>query len=148
MTTARGAGRILLCLMAAAPTVGLWMASPQLMVHWSASGQVFVRAADSGMQRLGFADGLAPLRYSALEATACGELPCRLETSAGVIVLSESGDCRTAPDAVLVLILSDRLGDFPNTYHWTEVSKAGWLTARRGDSGLDVQVGAACRNRP
>jgi len=44
------------------------MASPQLMVHWSASGEVFVRAADSGMQRLGFADGLAPLRYSALEA--------------------------------------------------------------------------------
>tara|TARA_R110000824_G_scaffold349231_1_gene536079 strand:- start:462 stop:890 length:429 start_codon:yes stop_codon:yes gene_type:complete len=136
--------------MAVAPAVWLWTASPQLMVHWSASGEVFVRAADTGMQRVGFADGdgLAPLRYSALEATACGELPCRLETPAGVIVLSEGGACRAAPDAMLVLTLSDTMGDCPNTYRWAEVSQAGGLTVRRGKAGLDVRVGTACRNRP
>ena len=150
VTTARGAGRILLCFMAVAPAAWLWTASPQLMVHWSASGEVFVRGADNGMQRIGFADGdgLAPLRYSALEATACGDLPCRLETPAGAIVLSEGGGCRAAPDAVLVLTLSDAPDACPNAYHWTAVSKAGGLTARLGDSGLGVQVGTACRNRP
>ena len=70
MTTARGAGRILLCFAAVAPAVWLWTTSPQLMVHRSASGDVFVRAPDKSMQRVRFAhgDGLVPLGYSTLEA--------------------------------------------------------------------------------
>tara|TARA_R110000787_G_scaffold20065_8_gene59700 strand:- start:8918 stop:11002 length:2085 start_codon:yes stop_codon:yes gene_type:complete len=150
VTTARGAGRVLLCALAVVPAVYLWAASPQLVLHWSASGEVFARTTDGGMKRFEFADGdgLAPLRYSTLEATSCGELPCELATPAGLVELSAEGNCRPQAEAILQLSLTPPGEPCAFNHDWDAVSHEGGLSVWQGKSGMVVQAGAVCRNRP
>ncbi|MEH6411750.1 MAG: ComEC/Rec2 family competence protein, partial [Hyphomonas sp.] len=150
VTTARGMGRIVLGGLALAPAVWLWMASPQVLVHWSASGDVFVNTGAGGMQRVEFVDGdgLAPLRYSTLEASACGAMPCRFDTPAGAVILTDQADCRAEPGVILTLASSSVTGPCPNTYVWSGVAAADGLTAHEGKDGVNIRVGAVCRNRP
>jgi competence protein ComEC len=122
----------------------------QLMLHWSASGDAFVRSAAGGMQRFEFADGdgLSPLRYSALEAAEYGELPCELSTPAGVITIGAEGTCRLQGDEAIQLSLADVAETCTSTHDWRSVKAAGGLSVWKDKSSLVVQAGAVCRDRP
>ncbi|KJS37762.1 MAG: hypothetical protein VR74_07755 [Hyphomonas sp. BRH_c22] len=136
--------------LAFAPAVYLWTARPQVLVHWSASGDVFVNTGAGGMQRVEFADGdgLAPLCYSTLEASACGAVPCRFDTPAGTVPLTDRADCRADPGIVLTLSRSPVTGPCSNTFVWSDVAAADGLTAHEEKDGVGIRVGAVCRNRP
>ena len=111
---------------------------------------MFVQTMPGGMERVELVDGggLAPLRYSALEASDCGALPCRLDTPAGAVLLREQPGCSADRDVIMTLSPSDLASGCPNSYLWSDVVEAGGLTAYLGKSGVDIRVGAVCRNRP
>jgi len=150
VTTARGAGQALLGGLAVVPAVWLWAISPKLLLHWSASGEVSARTSDGGITRFEFADGdgLAPLRYSTLEATNCGELPCELATPAGTIELSAQSNCRRQTEAIVQLSLTEPTEACAFSHNWDAVSREGGLSVWQGKAGLIVQAGAVSRDRP
>ncbi|WP_162173764.1 ComEC/Rec2 family competence protein [Hyphomonas johnsonii] len=157
VTTARGAGRLLLCLAAAVPGIWLWVASPALVVHWSQSGDVFVRTTSGGLERIAFADGdgLAPLRFSNLDATACSDQTCRFGTQVGTVVLSQSGADQVACEAGVVLVLSletsgpaERRDGCAPIHDWASIQAAGGFTAHATGKTLEPDPSVGCVRRP
>lgn len=152
---AKGWGRVLLAGAATGPAVWIWMAAPAVVLHWSPSGDVFVRQAGGEMVRIAYVDGdgLAPMRFSAMEAgSACSDWPCRIATPAGVIALSDPGaeSPACAPSGTAAYELrpgKEKAGPgcAPALY-WTDAVRLNGLTLTADGRATDPE--AVCHPRP
>lgn len=138
-----------------APAIWLWSTAPKVVLHWSASGDVFIADTKAMVSRLEFVDGdgLAPLRFS--------EVPdregCNLETcdyrsfsdiSIKTIGVAEKSETEPVSDALRIEIL--RAGSAINdlTFTWTETKDAGGITVYAHEDHLYVVRLQNCTERP
>tara|TARA_R110002126_G_scaffold4694_1_gene24564 strand:- start:71 stop:364 length:294 start_codon:yes stop_codon:yes gene_type:complete len=64
VTASGDAGRIVLSGLAIPPAIWLWTVSPQLLVHWSASGDVFVQTMPGGWSAWNWLTAMASRRFA------------------------------------------------------------------------------------
>lgn len=156
---ARGLWRWSLAALMSGPALWLWWAVPGMGVHWSPSGDVFVRMAGGEVERIRYVegDGLSPMRFSALEPSGlCEAWPCRLEAEMGRIVLlapdSTAPVCMSASEADWVLLPGEhhRPAQGPSAcaagIDWGDVLRQGGLTLNV--DGAPIQGAAPCQARP
>jgi competence protein ComEC len=125
------------------PASVLWYRAPDVIAHWSPSGDLFLRKEMGGMVRYELADGdgLAPLRCSNIEETkACEGPECSVQLTSGVAGIQTGSE--TGP---MVEITS---GDQDITLTWPETDKAGGITIRSGRNGLEQATAPGCGKRP
>ncbi|MGB3624554.1 MAG: ComEC/Rec2 family competence protein [Henriciella sp.] len=91
-----------------AATLGIAL-SPKLLVHASASGDVFIRTDQGHIHSYAYfeGNGLAPLRYSDLEQTGnCRDRACLIDSSIGALSVGRSlpddAACRTADTPIIL----------------------------------------------
>lgn len=138
-----------------APAIWLWSTAPKVVLHWSASGDVFIADTKAMVSRLEFVDGdgLAPLRFT--------EVPdhegCSLETcdyrsfsdiSIKTIGVAEETEKDPVSDALRIEIL--RAGSVINdlTFTWAETKDAGGITVYAHEDHLYVVRLQNCTERP
>jgi competence protein ComEC len=134
-----------------------WMASPKLVLHWSASGDIYVREDDKPIKRYEFArgDALSPLAFSDLELTSdCGKSTCMFDTASGqVAVISSSWNGAECPDPIpYILNMSSDGGACSNTkayaLNWDTVEASKGVTILRPLIGPDIISSPMCGRRP
>ena len=140
---------------ALAAAAGLWMQSPKLIVHWSASGDVFA-ASEAGMARWSFQDGegLNPLQFSDLAPEGDCLEGCSLETSAGLLLIGPAGWIAEQCSAAVKLVLSVGASSNPPcpsaaiTEMWEDVQTSGGVTLQRSADGRLIRHVPMCGHRP
>lgn len=138
---AAGWTRLVLSAALCVPAFWLWLQAPKVIVHWSASGDVFVHGPQGSWTRYSLADGdgLAPLRYAGLtEISRCDPPWCELATEAGLAILN------TDPSNPTIAIAS---GDQQIMLDWSNTLTAGGVTVFADREGqLDIST-PSCRHR-
>lgn len=140
---ARGGARIVLATLLLLPAIMLWYRAPDVIAHWSPSGDLFLREETGGMVRYELADGdgLAPLRYSNIEnAEACEATECIVQLTSGIAKIKI--DSETGPRVEITS------GHQDITLTWPETDKAGGITIRSGRNGLEQATAPGCGKRP
>ena len=147
----RGWGRVLPALVSGLPAIIFWYASPSLLVHWSSSGEVFVKGRDGHWGRTEFvdADGLPPLRFSRVtQSLDCqSRRSCSVDTSAGRVLLVDQLDICPERETH-ALILANRIAvQCENAFSWQQVSQAKALSFRFQNGEWRVSKPAPCGQR-
>jgi competence protein ComEC len=140
---ARGGARIVLASLLLLPAIMLWYRAPDVIAHWSPSGDLFLRQETGGMARYELADGdgLAPLRYSNTEeAEACEGPECIVQLTSGLARIKIESE--TGPTVEITS------GDQDITLTWPETDKTGGITIRSGRNGLEQATAPGCGKRP
>ena len=142
---ARGGARILLAGAAILPAGLLWYQAPDVIAHWSPSGELFLREADGRMTAYAIeeGDGLAPLRFANIPAgTACKASICVINLPTGQAVIHPAGKEATVPSVTI----SD--GTQTIRLDWQSILQAGGMTVLSGRNGLYEVSAPACGQRP
>lgn len=144
-----------------APAFYLWREAPKVVLHWSASGDVFIADPQGMVSRLEFADGdgLAPLRFTEVpDAAGCGMEVCDYPSFSGLSIITmgtaqqkkkkKKEEEAPAPDMFSVQILRSGEASDALSFTWAETREAGGITvyARNGDLYV-VQI-QNCTERP
>ncbi|MAN65263.1 ComEC/Rec2 family competence protein [uncultured Hyphomonas sp.] len=156
---ARGLWRWAMALALSGPAIWLWIAAPAMALHWSASGDVFVRLAGGEVQKFSYVegDGLSPMRFSTLDPSGrCSDWPCILESEIGRIALRhpdlEPGACSLASDVAYELIPlgaprpDRRSASCAQPIYWSDVLRQGGVTLHT--DGATSKKAAPCEARP
>ena len=156
---ARGGWRWLLAFAASGPAIWIWIAAPAVALHWSASGDVFVRLSGGGMHRIEYVDGngLSPMRFSALPPSdVCVNRGCVLETPIGRVALAPPGEipetCYPAFEVTYELVPQARPepdarpASCARPIYWSDVVRSGGITI--DTQGTRRDRAAPCMARP
>ncbi|WP_300379036.1 ComEC/Rec2 family competence protein [Henriciella sp.] len=138
-----------------AASVLLWTASPDMLVHWSASGDVYLNKGEN-VKRLSFADGdgLGPLQFADIGTDGnCREQGCRFETVSGAILIGPDTWLSERCDDTVLAILTDKpvqKGCYPDGVQiaWRDVQIAGGITLIRKMTGDLDRYTPTCGRRP
>ncbi len=133
-----------------------WGAAPSLVLHWSASGDVYVNTASGDVRKLGLveADGLGPLRYSDLvDVRDCADAICKLTTPAGNAVIGTSSNLEQHCTADVSFVISDgitRPTCFPGATYlsWTDQDNRRGASIMKPAFGSPVIERPGCGHRP
>ena len=143
------------CLLA--PAIWLWSTAPKVVLHWSASGDVFIADTQGMVSRLEFVDGdgLPPLRFSeAPDREGCGLETCEYPSFSGLSITAlgpaernKKAETDQAPDTVRIQILraGEASGDL--TFTWAQAREAGGITVYARDEDLYVVQIQNCTER-
>ncbi|WP_158085549.1 ComEC/Rec2 family competence protein [Henriciella aquimarina] len=135
----------------------VWKASPTLLVHWSASGDLFVRGPEAVMRiELAEGEGLSPLRFSELDIARACEDGCRINSlGKGTVVAGEADwverACRGRQPVILAASLtSTSLKCQAETIDldWETTRQAGGVTILRRIDGTLLRRVPQCGHRP
>jgi competence protein ComEC len=140
---ARGGARIVLATVMLVPAIMAWYGAPEVIAHWSPSGDLFLREEAGVMTRYELADGdgLAPLRYSNVEKVeGCGSPRCVVQLRSGVASIQTTSE--TGPKVEITS------GNQNITLTWPETDLAGGMTIRSGPKGLEQVSAPGCGKRP
>jgi len=140
-----------------APAIWVWSHAPKVVLHWSASGDVFIANADGMVERLELTDGdgLAPLRFSeAPNATACGLEECVYPSFDGLVVRTSGKADKTKEETeevtsqiIIAIHNADAMGEGLR-FDWMDVREAGGITAYARDGNLNIVRIQNCTERP
>lgn len=149
----KGWPRLVVGLLMFAPAMPLWMSSPKIVFHWSASGDAFVANAQGYAERIELADGdsLAPLRFiEAEDLQTCQQAVCQYVSLEGAIItISETENLKE--DQVTeytVGIDHPTLAGNHIMLDWETVRAAGGITVFKDRHGVSLSELSKCTNRP
>jgi len=141
------------------PATWLWIAAPAMALHWSASGDVFVRLAGGEVHKIRYidGDGLSPMRFSTLEPSGlCADWPCILDAEIGRIALprpdADATACHPRADAAYELVphaltdTGERSVNCAEPVLWSDVVRTGAITLNT--KGAPSKKTAPCKARP
>lgn len=141
-----------------APAIWLWSTAPKVVLHWSASGDVFIADTQGMVSRLEFVDGdgLPPLRFSeAPDREGCGLEACEYAsfselsiTTLGAAEQEKNAETEQVPDTVRIQILRAGEASADLTFTWVEARDAGGITVYARDKDLYVVQLQNCTERP
>ena len=148
----RGAAVVLLAAMCV-PATAL---APDVVLHWSSSGDAYVMERREGVQRLAMSkgEGLAPLHYADLHrSTNCRVSGCAVDTSAGRVLLGTSNwlsqNCDQSTSVLLSLSGTDiACASNPHITTWKDVARGGAVTLLRSVNGELIERRPKCGHRP
>ena len=156
---ARGIWRWLFVVALSGPAIWLWIAAPAMALHWSASGDVFVRLAGGEVHKIRYidGDGLSPMRFSTLEPSGlCADWPCILDAEIGRIALprpdADATACHPRADAAYELVphaltdTGERSVSCAEPVLWSDVVRTGAITLNT--KGAPSKKAAPCKARP
>lgn len=137
-------------------SVPAWLLSPQVVVHWSSSGDVYVVTRENGVQKQSVTDGkgLAPLRYADIDETSdCRSMGCDFETAAGRIIMGPADwiERRCAEPAAIILSETDPppgCGFGARHISWRDIVQGGAVTVLRDVTGQLHTYHPTCNGRP
>lgn len=137
-----------------APAIWLWTTAPKVVLHWSASGDVFIADTNAMVSRLEFVDGdgLAPLRFTEVS----DREGCNLETcdyrsfwdiSIKTIGIEKEKETDPSFDARVEIL---RAGAVINdlTFTWAQTKDAGGITVYAHEDLLYAVRLQHCTERP
>ena len=134
-----------------------WIASPQLVLHWSASGDIYVRETNQPIRRyqLTRGDALSPLAFSDMEPAAdCSTSSCSFQTPSGEIaVMSGSRSAKGCSEAVSYILQTQTADHQCSTskahlISWGAVEASKGVTVRSPLIGEDIISSPTCGIRP
>lgn len=132
-------------------SLAVWAAAPRFVAHWSPSGDLFVWERASGIARYELANGngLAPMRFSELAATACIQT-CTISQRPDIFLNIQWADLPSvcfeespkAPASVLTAQGEEVC------WTWSEIAEKGGRTAYVTRDGLRIVSAPPCGQRP
>ena len=141
------------------PALWLWFTAPAMALHWSASGDVFVRLKGGEVEKIRYVDGdgLSPMRFSALEPSgSCADWPCILDSVIGPIRLHAPGgdegapagkqSCDPSDEASMNLVMAPPNDACGPALVWSDISRQGGATI--DTNGAQTQRATPCKARP
>jgi len=141
------------------PALWLWFTAPGLALHWSASGDVFVRLKGGDIEKISYVDGdgLSPMRFSTLDPSgSCSNWPCVLDSVIGPIRLNApEGDegslegqqsCEPSDEVSLDLVMTRPSEACGPSLAWSDISRQGGVTI--DTTGARTQRATPCKARP
>lgn len=138
-----------------APAIWLWSSAPKVVLHWSASGDVFIADTNAMVSRLKFVDGdgLAPLRFSEVpDKEGCGEEVCSYLSFSNISVetngIAGQSQADQVSDALRIEILQGKETIKDLTFTWAETKDAGGITVYAHKDQLYVVRLKNCTERP
>ncbi|MBY9067589.1 ComEC family competence protein [Hyphomonas sp. WL0036] len=134
------------------PAVLLWIDAPRILLHWSASGDVFI-ADDSGYVsriELTKGEGLAPLRFSEAEdAPVCGAPVCDYSSLDGRTIRISGMPGQTDAKFVGLHIALGRSSTQPEMeLDWSEIEALGSVSIYIQNGELRLSRMQNCTERP
>lgn len=134
------------------PAIWLWAAAPQILLHWSASGDIFIANDQGYAERLTLTDGdgLPPLRFSEVDdLPPCGSDQCKYLSIAGYLIEVFAPIPEQSRDQEIFLTIRQQAeGDPLAEYAWSEIRSAGGLTLYLHKGQLREARLESCAERP